>query len=132
VLLDTNAYTALVLGNQRIVDAIKGVSELRLPLPVIAELRYGFAKGSREEHNEQVLQKFLAQPHTSVVIPSLETTNYYAELQLLCRRRGKALSHNDIWIAALARETNDTLVTFDKDFVVLKDIFADGLEILEW
>lgn len=129
--LDTNAYTALALGKQQIIGLLDGVLELKLPLPVIAELRYGFIKGSRTEYNEQILQKFLAQPHTSVVIPTLETTTYYAELQLLCKRRGKALSHNDIWIAALAREGNDILVTFDKDFTVLKEVFANKLIILD-
>jgi len=131
VLLDTNAYTALALGRQQIVELLEGVLELKLPLPVIAELRYGFIKGSQAEHNEQVLQRFLAQPHTSIVTPTLETTTYYAELQLLCNQRGKALSHNDIWIAALAREGSDILVTFDKDFTVLNDVFADKLMVLE-
>jgi predicted nucleic acid-binding protein len=65
------------------------------------------------------------------VTPTLETTTYYAELQLLCNQRGKALSHNDIWIAALAREGSDILVTFDKDFTVLNDVFADKLMVLE-
>lgn len=131
MLLDTNTYTALALGKQQIVDIVSGVLELKLPLPVIAELRYGFAKGSRTEHNEKILQRFLAQPHTTVLIPSLETTMYYAELQLLCKQRGKSLSHNDIWIAALAREANDVLVTYDRDFAVFKEIFADRLIILE-
>jgi tRNA(fMet)-specific endonuclease VapC len=131
VLLDTNAYTALALGKQQIVEMLDGVLELKLPLPVIAELRYGFMKGSRAEHNEQILQRFLAQSHALIVLPTLETATYYAELQLLCKKRGRALSHNDIWIAALAREANDSLVTFDKDFAVLKDILGDKLIILE-
>lgn len=130
MLLDTNAYSALALAVPAIVDAVSGAPELKLPLPVLAELRYGFAKGTQLERNERVLQKFLAQPQISIVMPTLKTTEYYAELQLLCKQRGKALSHNNIWIAALARETGDTLITFDKDFAVLSDVFGDQLIIL--
>jgi tRNA(fMet)-specific endonuclease VapC len=131
MLLDTNAYSALARGTPTVVEVINSAQELRLPLPVIAELRYGFAKGSQLEGNEQQLQRFLAQPQVSVAVPTLKTIEHYAELQLLCQQRGKALSQNDIWIAALARETDDTLVTFDKDFATFAEIFRDTLLILE-
>lgn len=131
MLLDTNAYSALARGVQSIIDAVEGVSELKLPLPVLAELRYGFVKGDQVERNEQMLQKFLAQPQIVIVTPTVETTKYYAELQLLCQQRGRTLSHNDVWSAALARETGDRLVTFDKNFSVLADVFGDSLIILE-
>jgi len=131
VVLDTNAYSALVLGVQPMVELVKDVFELKLPLPVIAELRYGFAKGGRPKYNEQILQKFLAQPQVSIITPTLKTTEYYSELQLVCSQRAKALSQNDIWIAALAREVNDTLVTFDKDFAVFSNVFDNKLTILE-
>ncbi len=131
MLLDTNAYSALARGIPAIIDVVSGATELTLPLPVVAELRYGFAKGSQTERNEQHLQRFLAQPQISIAMPSLETTEHYAALQLVCQKRGKALSQNDIWIAALARQTDDSLVTFDKDFAVLADMFNDKLIILE-
>ncbi len=131
MLLDTNAYSALARGVPVIIDVVKDALELKLPLPVIAELRYGFMKGSQGEHNEQILQKFLAQPQVLIILPTLQTTEHYAALQLLCQQRGRALSQNDIWIAALARETNDTLITFDKDFAVLGEVLGNNLIILE-
>ena len=131
MLLDTNAYSALARGVQAVVEAVSSAHELNLPLPVIAELRYGFAKGSQREHNEQQLQRFLAQPQISIVMPTLKTTEHYAELQLICQQQGKALSQNDIWIAALAHETSGTLVTLDKDFAVLEKIFGSNLIILD-
>lgn len=130
MLLDTNAYSALARGAPTIVEVIKTASEMWLPLPAIAELRYGFAKGSQAERNEQNLQRFLAQPQIAIAVPTIKTTKYYAELQLLCQQKGRALSQNDIWIAALAREANATLVTFDKDFEILAPVFDDKLIIL--
>jgi predicted nucleic acid-binding protein len=131
MLLDTNVYSALARGVQSAAVAINHVPDLEIPLPVIAELRYGFLKGSQKDRNEQMLQKFLAQPHITVVAPTIKTTTIYAELQLHCRQRGKALSQNDIWIAALATEANDVLVTFDADFSVFADLFGEKLILLE-
>ena len=130
MVLDTSAYSALAQGVETIADVISGVPELSLPLPVIAELRYGFLKGSRPDHNERMLQKFLAQPQIRVLVPTMKTTDVYAELQLHCTKRGKALAHNDIWIAALAYEADDMLVTFDKDFAALTEILGDKLLLL--
>lgn len=130
MILDTNAYSALAQANPLIVSVIKGINNLSLPLPVIAELRFGFAKGTKQAHNEQQLQKFIAQPQSTVLMPVLETTWRYAELQLWCAQKGRALSHNDIWIAALAQEAGDILVTFDHDFEILSEIFGDKLLIL--
>ena len=128
--LDTSAYIALAQGVESIVDLIKGVHDLILPLPAIAELRYGFAKGSKLEHNEKILQRFLAQSQVEIAIPTLKTTQYYADLQLFCVQHGRVLSQNDIWIASLAKETNDKLVSFDKDFKIFAEILNDKLIIL--
>lgn len=129
--LDTNAYSALARGAETIITAISSTLEIKIPLPVIAELRFGFAKGSQLERNEQQLQRFLAQAQVSIVMPTLKTTEYYAELQLICKQQGKALSQNDIWIAALARENDGTLATFDNDFKALLEVFGDKLLILK-
>ncbi len=130
MLLDTNTYSALARGIPAITQLVSNAHQLTLPLPVIAELRYGFAKGSQAGRNERLLQKFLAQPQITVVSPSIKTTRHYAELQHYCQQKGRALSQNDIWIAALARETDDTLVTFDQDFAILAGLLGDKLVIL--
>lgn len=128
--IDTNVYSALNRGNKNVIELLGGSSELSLPLPVLAELRYGFAKGDQPEQNERILQKFLAQPQVSMALPTAKTTEHYAALQLLCAQRGKALSQNDVWIAALAYEASQNLVTFDQDFKVLAEIFDDKLIVL--
>ncbi len=130
MILDTNAYSALLRGKESVSQVVSNAHELYLPLPVIAELRYGFLKGSQSERNEQVLQNFLAQPQISIVFPTLKTTDIYAKLHHLCQQKGRALSQNDIWIAALAQENKYTLITFDKDFKVFKGIFDNKLLIL--
>lgn len=131
MILDTNAYSALVRGERTITEVVSSAEELTLPLPVIAELRYGFMKGSQRERNSRMLERFIAQPQIHIIAPTIKTAEHYATLQLLCQQKGRALSHNDIWIAALARELEGTLVTFDKDFSVLVEVFGDKLIILD-
>ncbi len=131
MIIDTNVYSALSRGAASAIELVAASKELRLPLPVIAELRFGFVNGSRQEENEERLQQFLAQSRVAVIYPTLRTTNFYAELELLCVRKGCALSQNDLWIAALAREADDTLATFDRDFETLSDIFGEKLVILD-
>jgi predicted nucleic acid-binding protein len=130
MLLDTNAYSALARGIQSVIERVNDVIELTLPLPVIAELRYGFVKGSQTLKNEHTLQEFLSQPQISVAMPTLQTTKIYADFQLWCVRHGKSLSQNDIWIAALAKERDDALITFDRDFEVFLNLLGDKLIIL--
>jgi tRNA(fMet)-specific endonuclease VapC len=132
IYFDTVTYSALANNEKGIVKFLHDKHGIAMPLNVIAELRYGFLKGSKREENEANLQRFLAQPQIEMVFPTIETTHLYAELQLHCIKKAKILSHNDIWIAALAKENNGQLITYDKDFEALKDIFGDQLTILAY
>ena len=63
--LDTNRYTDLCRGDAQVRAILEGADEILLPLPVLAELRAGFAHGSRRAANERVLAEFLAQDGVS-------------------------------------------------------------------
>lgn len=130
MILDTNVYSALKKGDPQTLETLKQAEVWALPLPVAAELRYGFKKGERTEYNEQILENFLARPEAHLLMPAYGTSQYYAELAHTAQLAGRSLSQNDIWIAALALETGDTLVTFDKDFEVFQDVFGDKLKVL--
>lgn len=129
--LDTNTYSALASGQPEIISLIQKESILVLPLPVIAELRYGFLKGSQVKKNEENLQRFLSQSQVEILPPTINTTSLYAEFQLFCVKNGRSLSHNDLWIAAIVRENDGVLATYDRDFEALHDIFLEKLIILQ-
>lgn len=86
LLLDTTAYSALLRNNQTVVGIIAGAQMLALPLMVIGELRYGFLGGGRPDENEIKLERFLAQPDTSVILPTIQTTSHFARLNLICKK----------------------------------------------
>lgn len=131
MILDTNVYTALRRGEMTAVEMVNNAKDVCLPFCVVAELKFGFVNGTKRATNERFLTDFLALPHVDVLYPNIETISTYAELATYCRNRGRSLSPNDIWIAALASDGGQRLITYDKDFEVFGEVFGDRLAILE-
>lgn len=131
IIFDTNVYAAIERNEPRAVEFLKHADDtIALPLFCIAELRFGFKKGSRERTNEEQLTRFLAIPGISVLAPTMDTTSFYADASLYSEKNGRALSDTDRWIAALARQHDATIVTFDRDFLGLREILGKGLIVL--
>jgi len=129
-ILDTNVYSALDAGKPAAIHALRGQTSISLPIMVVAELKFGFMNGLRREENETRLDTFLAQDGVELLFPSVETAKHYAMFATKCRLAGRALSHNDLWIAALAYSSGERFVTYDRDFEVLQDILGENLVIL--
>jgi predicted nucleic acid-binding protein len=77
--LDTNAYTDLARGFPAAIDVIRSAGAVFIPFIVIAELKAGFAGGTKTIQNEKVLTRFLAKPKTTVLFPDSDTIARYAE-----------------------------------------------------
>jgi predicted nucleic acid-binding protein len=113
VAIDSNRYTDFRVGKPEVIDFLARVAEIYLPLIVIAELRAGFAHGTRRAENERLLAKFFSQDGVHIACPNEQTTYFYADLYSDLRRRGTPVPTNDLWIAALTIQHN--LVLFDRD-----------------
>ena len=116
VALDTNAYSDFMRGVAERVELVRTVQAIVLPLFVLAELRAGFAAGNRESTNAANLQRFLASPRVSVLVPDEQTTHHYARLHRQLRGDGRPIPTNDLWIAALAVQHDLLLCTADRHF----------------
>lgn len=114
--LDTNAYRSFVDGDESVLDHIQRAETVGMPIPVVAELRAGFACGTKVTSNERSLTAFLDSKRVEVLDYDLETTHHYGRLYAQLRRQGTPIPVNDIWIAALAIQHNFGLLTFDADF----------------
>jgi len=128
MLLDTSAYSAYVDGSAAVFQRLDETLSVSFPLAVIAEIRKGFLGGTRRQENETILQGFMQMTGAEIVLPTIETADYFAELWMFCRKKGRVLSDNDLWIATTALETGETLLTLDKDFVVFDGY--EGLAII--
>ena len=116
VLIDTNAYTAFMLGDAEIVEAIAHADRLLLSCVVIGELLGGFAAGTREARNRVDLARFVDSPRVEVLAISAHTADSYALVYAGLRRKGQPIPSNDLWIAASAMEHGAALLTRDAHF----------------
>ena len=116
ILIDTNAYTAFMLGDAAVVEVVAHAARLCMNSIVLGELLGGFAAGTRESRNRAELARFLNSPRVEVLPVTAETADSYALVYSSLRRKGQPIPTNDLWIAASALEHGAALLTRDTHF----------------
>jgi len=116
VLVDTNAYSALMAGNGRVADELAKSEAILLSPIVIGELLDGFLSGTRVDENRAVLARFREKPRTVCVPITDATAEWFAEIKRVLRKKGKSIPTNDVWIAASCMEHGCRLLSFDAHF----------------
>lgn len=116
VMIDTNAYTALMAGDARIADILARCEAILLPAVVIGELFDGFLGGSRSRENHEALRRFREKPRTVCVPITDSTAEWFAEIKQSIRKKGRPIPINDIWIAASCMEHGARLLSLDGHF----------------
>ncbi len=121
LLLDTNIVIHLIRGNE-VAQRIDGLFQLRhrperplISVVTVAEglalaLQFGWGERKASELEELFTELLIVDIHQE------QTLRAYAEIADFARRNGRALSDNDIWIAATAVATGAHLITADRDF----------------
>ncbi len=123
--LDTNAYRALDDGNPRLGNLIKTVSQIGVPVIVLGELYYDIFLGGKQEKNLSNLNRFLASPRVELLHIDEITAKLFGEIATQLRQTGRPIQQDDMWIAALCKQSGYTLATADKDFNAIT-----GLELI--
>ncbi len=116
ILLDTNAYTGLLLGNPNIFDALGRADTVFMSVFVLGELHAGFRGGNKEAANRRQLDDFLQRPTVRILPATLETAEIFGVIKHRLRQAGTPLPINDVWIAAHATESGAYLLTSDNHF----------------
>ncbi len=116
ILLDTNAYAALMRGHAAVADSVRRAERVYLSVIVAGELLFGFRHGSRYEQNRAELNTFLDSPYVIFLPVSLTTADRFSRIAAALRKKGTPLPTNDVWIAAHAMETGADLLSFDGHF----------------
>jgi tRNA(fMet)-specific endonuclease VapC len=119
IVLDTNAYSRLLVGEDRVLDALGIADTVFMSVFVLGELHAGFAGGSKRKANEETLQRFLSKPAVKILNATAVTAEVFGTVKQSLRTAGTPLPINDVWIAAHALETGSVLVTFDDHFRVV-------------
>lgn len=116
IVIDTNAYTALRSGDERVLGALAAAERVYVPVFVSGELLFGFKLGTQEILNRRELESFMEEPEVQPLHTSSETADVFAGIKTKLREQGLPIPENDLWIAALCMETGSTLVSFDRHF----------------
>jgi tRNA(fMet)-specific endonuclease VapC len=122
LILDTNAYSALMRGSPSVASRVRRAERLFLSSAVVGELLYGFRNGTRYEQNREQLDAFLANAFVEFLPVTLATAERFGLIAAGLKRKGTPIPANDIWIAAHAMECGADLIGFDDHF-----IHVDGL-----
>jgi predicted nucleic acid-binding protein len=122
LLLDTNAYVALMQGHPGVAGRVRHAESLLISAVVAGELIFGFQNGSRQEENMADLKAFLDNPYVEFLPVSLTTADRFGRIAASLRRKGTPIPTNDIWIAAHALQSGAELLSFDRHFAAV-----DGL-----
>jgi tRNA(fMet)-specific endonuclease VapC len=116
LLLDTNAYVALMNGHDGVANTVRRAERLLLSAVVAGELIFGFRNGSRYEKNISELNDFLGNRFVEFLPVSYTTADRFGRIAASLRRKGAPMPSNDIWIAAHAMESGAELLSFDHHF----------------
>jgi tRNA(fMet)-specific endonuclease VapC len=120
--LDTKRYRDLCRGAAEVIAVVEHAEAVLLPFVVLAELRAGFAVGTKGAENERVLRRFLMKPGVRVLFADEQTIHHYAVVFRQLRRQGTPIPTNDMWIGALVLQHDVVLCARDPHFDHLPQI----------
>jgi len=124
VMLDTSAYSAFLRGNGEIKQGLQEADEIYLNAVVLGELYSGFAQGSREKKNREILRDFLSSPRIQIAALDEETAERYAAIITYLRSKGTPIPTNDLWIAATTMQYGLKLLTTDGHYRAVPQIIV--------
>lgn len=124
LVFDTSALSKILGRDLALIKLMSrnNFTDYVLPLATDAELRNGFADGSRESANLIKYENIKHDYGLRLVCPDQETVELYAQLATYCEQHGFSLSHNDLWIAATCVQSGAMLLTLDADFANLPQL----------
>jgi tRNA(fMet)-specific endonuclease VapC len=125
VILDTNALSAFADGVPPVVRQIAAADELHVPVIVLGEYRFGIATSRRRREYEEWLSRGGAFWNVLPIVE--ETAVHYASIRQELKKAGTSLPANDVWIAALVRQHDLTILSRDSHFDAIS-----GLNRLSW
>ena len=125
MILDTNALSGLVDGDEALAARLAGLQFPAIPVIVLGEYRFGIRSSRHQAAHETWLRQNLS--FFDVLPIGEKTTVAYAEIRHEMKALGRPIPENDLWIAALARQHRLAVLTRDRHFSLVP-----RLEVLGW
>jgi tRNA(fMet)-specific endonuclease VapC len=113
VAIDTNIAIAY-LKNELVLPSSIRVEDFILPVTVAGEMLFGAKNSGRPEANLLAYRSFIHD--LQVLLLDGLAAEYYAEIRLSLKQKGRPIPENDMWIAAICRAHEVPLLTYDRHF----------------
>lgn len=120
MILDTNAVSALLVGDPALGQVLEAEQRHHLPAIVIGEYRYGLLGSNRRDRLQKLFDILIRE--SFVLVVDEMTAETYSRVRDELRRKGRPIPENDIWIAALARQHQHPVVSRDDHFDYVSDL----------
>lgn len=124
MILDTNAVSAFFDGVPEVVNEVEQAVRLFVPAIVIGEYLYGLLSSRERAEREVRFRGFCASCQTLRI--DEDTAEYYSSVRHRLRLVGRPIPENDIWIAALARQYGQRILSNDRHFDVVNGVSRTG------
>lgn len=116
-ILDTSLIIELLRGNQKIYKKIEELEKEKCQITVFTI--HEILIGSRE--NEIIITNELLNSFKTILFDDVAAKES-AKIERELIKKGTMINKLDIFIAAICKINNATLITFDKDFMKIKDL----------
>jgi tRNA(fMet)-specific endonuclease VapC len=126
-LLDTGVAN-IVLRTQETVERLSGYGHIFVPDIVLGELYYGayyYAARYQTTKYLDLCDDFLQQYRHQLMHANEDTLSIYGAIAAELRLKGQPMQQNDMWIAALARQYQLTILTTDKDYLRVPHLLVE-------
>jgi predicted nucleic acid-binding protein len=124
LILDTNALSAAADDEQGILKILAASNSLELPVIVLGEYRFGILRSRNRAQYIRWLESLIAD--VGVLEISEGTTHHYADINLELRAAGTPIPTNDLWLAALCRQHQLSILSRDRHFDAVKGLHRIG------
>ena len=114
MILDTSALSAFIDGEPGVGARLSAQAQATIPVVVLGEFRFGISDSRHHARYERWLDEHL--PDFEILPVTAATAIVYARLRGALKRLGRPIPANDAWIAALALEHQQPILSRDEHF----------------
>lgn len=114
IALDTSVLVEHFRNSPTTTRRIEKFGVLWIPVPVIAEMLFGFQMLKNSESRKKEFESFILK--TNIIECDVKTAEHFSNIKAVLQRKGALIRVNDMWIAACCITRKKSIATKDVHF----------------
>ena len=125
IAVDTNILIDHFNADAAIDERLSDFDTLHIPVPVIAEMEYGYPLLKKSDPKKKAFDSFLNRKDIKLIVCDRKVAERFAVIKRDLKKKGFMIPVNDIWIAACCAASGMPLATRDSHFQRIPDIHVE-------